>query len=467
MREIFHWAIQQGKEVYLISDMYFTREILEDILKFFGICGYKDIFISCEYRKTKQEGLFDIYKEAVGNNSSLDTSKKYLHIGDNFFSDIVAAQYAGIETYQIYSAGEMFESGIYSKSLQHCKTLEENIVLASFAERAFNNPFQNCEKNGKLILEKTEDIIGLFIAPIIYKYVIWLMQKVQEEECELVLFPSRDGYLIQKIFHKIKDKNPAFSVPEDIYLYTSRRGAMIASVEGEKDIEEIKNFIFVSRKEELLKERFGLDNKEIASVTDDFLVERCRKEKKAYKSYLKQVGLYRKNKIAFMDFVAMGTVQTAMEKILEKELTGFYFLRRIAEDSKLKNMKCHSLYQPAGDFQIEANIYRFYYFLEAIITSYEPTFWGINESGEKVFYEEKRSKEVINLLQKIHKEILGYCDGMLYLLPKIELMKSYVDVYDELLGYFSADYSVLDNDEINQLINIDEFMGKIVTDLNR
>lgn len=467
MCEIFRWAIQQGKEVYLVSDMYFTREILEDILKSFDICDYKDIFISCEYRKTKQEGLFDIYKGAVSGNSSSKKGKKYLHIGDNFFSDIVAAQYAGIEAYQIYSAGEMLESGIYSKSLQHCKTLEDNIVLASFAERAFNNPFQNFEKNGKLIIEKTEDIIGLFIAPVIYKYVLWLMQKVQKENCNLLVFPSRDGYIIQQIFYKIKAKNPDFFMPEDVYLYTSRRAAMIASVENEEDIQEIKNFIFVSGKAELLKERFGISNPEDQVVSDAFLVKKCKEEKKTYKAYLEQAGLYQKNKIAFMDFVAMGTVQAAMEKILGKELIGFYFLRRVAEDSKLKNMKCHSLYQPAGDFQIEANIYRFYYFLESIITSYEPTFWGISESGDRVFYEEKRSKEVIDLLQKIHNEILRYSDEMLCLLPKIELMTGPVDVYDGLLGYFSADYSVLENDEISKLINIDEFMGKIVTDLNR
>lgn len=113
-----------------------------------------------------------------------------------------------------------------------------------------------------------------------------------------------------------------------------------------------------------------------------------------------------------------------------------------------------------GDFQISANIYKYYYFLETVITSYEPTFWGIGVDGEKKFYSEKRSEDTIELLKRIHQEILVYTDRMLELMPDISMAVGSIELYDRLLGYFSADYSELKTEEMNQLINIDEFMGK-------
>ena len=56
---------------------------------------------------------------------------------------------------------------------------------------------------------------------------------------------------------------------------------------------------------------------------------------------------------------------------------------------------------------------------------------------------------------------------MLNLLPDINTAVSGIELFDGLLGYFSADYSELGTDELNQLINIDEFMGKNVVELNR
>ena len=71
------------------------------------------------------------------------------------------------------------------------------------------------------------------------------------------------------------------------------------------------------------------------------------------------------------------------------------------------------------------------------------------------------------MLKRIHNEILNYADLMLNLLPDINTAVSGIELFDGLLGYFSADYSELGTDELNQLINIDEFMGKNVVELNR
>lgn len=462
MCNILEWTLQQGKEVYIVSDMYFPKDILEDILQDFGIKGYKDIFISCEYKLKKQEGLFKKYKE-----KTYGEGKTYLHIGDNYFSDIVAAQYENIDTFQIFSAQEKLECSLYSGLLQKCRTLEENIVLSLLAEKAFNDPFRLCEANGKLLIGSLEEITSLFIAPLICKYIIWLIQGLKAEQCDLVLFPSRDGYLIKKIYDKIKTENPQLKLPEAVYVYTSRRAALVAAAETEADVQKIVDFIFVKDKEDLFKERFGIEHTQGMHISNKMLLNQCKEEQKYYKNYLKQLGLNSYRKIAFMDFVAMGTVQAALEQITGASFEGFYFLRRLTDKKRMKELKCCSLYKEAGDFQIEANVYRFYYFLETVITSYEPTFWGIDKTGNLVFYTEKRSAEAIELIKGIHDEILNYSDILFKLLPDIYSADSGIELYDDLLGCFSADFSELVTNKINCLVNIDEFMGKNVADFNR
>lgn len=474
MCEILHWAVKIGKRVCIVSDMYWTKEMLRQLLTELGIFGYEDIWVSCEYRKSKQSGLYEIYREETAKEGQ----GRYLHIGDNFYSDILAAQNAGIEAYQIYSVQEKLERSIYAKCLSHVHSLEENIVASLFAETAFNDPFRITNGVGKLKIIDTEEITKLCIAPVICKYVLWLAQKVKADNCDFVILPSRDGFLIEKMYQRLEGCHPEWKLPEEGYIYVSRRSSMIAAVEKEEDIHEIVGFIFVEDTEKLFWERFGIrlseemkasgsNAQEIAGEMMDQLLRVCEDEGKNYRKYLAQFSLAEKKKVAFMDFLAMGTVQEAMERILGRQLEGYYFLRRSGTKEKLQKLHCQSLYPMAGDFQMDENIYRFYYFLEAVITSYEPTFWGINDQDEKVFYTEKRDVETMNILERIHETILTQWESFLKLLPNIWESQSGVELYDCLLGFFSSEYTDVDTYEIEKLTNIDEFMGKKVTDLNR
>lgn len=474
MCEIFCWAVKLGKRVCIVSDMYWTKEMLEGLLAEFGISGYEDIWVSCEYRKSKQGGLYENYRE----ETAVKGQEKYLHIGDNLYSDILAAQGAGIDAYQIYSIQEKLERSIYAKCLSHVNSLEENIAASMFAETAFNDPFRMTDGTGKLKIADTEELTKLCIAPVICKYVLWLVQKVTADGCDFIIFPSRDGFLIQKMYQKLAEKFPERELPKEAYVYISRRSAMIAAVESEKDIHEIVGFTFVEDTAELFQKRFGIrisdklrtsgrNAREIAGDMMEELLRICKMEGGNYRKYLNQFSLGEKKKAAFMDFLAMGTVQEALERILGKTVEGYYFLRRSGTKEKLQKLHCQSLYPMAGDFQMDENIYRFYYFLEAVITSYEPTFWGINGQGEKVFYTEKRDESTMNILRRIHGEILTQWESFCELLPNIWESTAGVELYDCMLGFFSGEYTDIDTKEVEKLVNIDEFMGKKVADLNR
>lgn len=137
---------------------------------------------------------------------------------------------------------------------------------------------------------------------------------------------------------------------------------MIAAAQNESDIKRIAGFIFVQDHVSLFKERFGLDvsvNPDVEEQNLDQLLERymrellsiCRIERESYHNYLDSLDMRDYAKIAFMDFVAMGTVQEALEPLIGKALEGYYFLKREGERESLEQLNCHSLYQQTETFR--------------------------------------------------------------------------------------------------------------------
>ena len=51
--QVMNYAVSNNKPVYLISDMYLPKELIEVILSELGIVGYRDILVSCDYHQTK------------------------------------------------------------------------------------------------------------------------------------------------------------------------------------------------------------------------------------------------------------------------------------------------------------------------------------------------------------------------------------------------------------------------------
>ena len=82
--EVYKYAVSLGKRIIATSDMYIPSNILKDILTSKGYNNIKEVYVSCEAKKRKDEGkLFEyvIEKEKIVDPSSM------VHIGDNFYSD--------------------------------------------------------------------------------------------------------------------------------------------------------------------------------------------------------------------------------------------------------------------------------------------------------------------------------------------------------------------------------------------
>lgn len=468
MCQILNECIALGKDVYLISDMYLPKNILTDILHHLSIDAYKDLLVSCEYNKKKSTGLFDEYlleKNLLPSDC--------LHIGDDFYADIQAANHLEITSYQIYKPIEMLEYSCYSFLLEKVKSLEEKIVLANFAVNAYNDPFDDYGQYGKLYIRNTKELMQLIFAPIIFKYNLWLIQTSVQKNLSQLVFPSRDGYLLKQIYEESRRVFNQLTLPKAHYFYTSRRSAMIAATKNKIDLNRIFDFPDDRPFHEMVATRFGVvfdeEVKQENLTASDYqqLLAACQKERQNYLKYAETFSTILQQSVGLIDLVAMGTVQYSLEQLLATEFEGLYFLKRQSTVDYLNNLQISSMCVSQSDYLTNVNIYNYYYFLENIITSFEPTVWNFDNQGQPIFAKENRKRQQLQILKECHDEIRNYCLMMNQLCWQPLEWQSEITIYDLLLGLFSKEYTIIEHLDVLSIVNVDEFMGKVVKEVNR
>lgn len=470
MLELFN-DIKRKKKIYLISDMYLTKDILMKILKKCGYEDYEDIFVSCEEGSSKREGLFDIFRKKVKG------AEHGLHIGDNYIADIMSARESGFDTFQVMSAQELLESSSYKKLLVADTGLMDHLAIGLFCEKAFNDPFILYNSKGKLSVKNDEKFVYLFIAPMIFYFVIWLVQKIRQLGCDFVLYTSRDSFLIQKICQMIIKNQRIHNFPDGLYFYTSRRSVLAATIWNESNIKTRTRIDFWGDIQEMFRRRFDIEieeqGKNVRVMDDseiDFLIEKYKKEilgqsereRKNYISYILKAGINQYKRIALIDFVAVGTVQNGLEKLIpDKEIQGFYFLKRQPGKKELdRDVKAESFYPSRGDFEIDSNVYLYYLFLELVLTSLEPTFHSVCDDGKMRFMNETRSKKHCKVIKKLQNSIMNYADEFVRLYPDLEKENLNKEIPDIILGFLGKEYTTLNIPEITTLTLTDEFFSQ-------
>lgn len=193
MVDIFHDCLKNGKRVFLISDMYFSKLELQELLCAHNITGYLELLVSCDYGKGKEDGgLYEIYRQLAGNGC-------FLHIGDNRRSDGEIAEEYGIDTFLIYSAYEMWMASSMQTTLSHIDSLEQRCIMGNLIWKYCENPFVLAKSRGKIQID-TESLLGyLFLGPLYAEFIHWLCGMIQEYHIEQLLLPARDGYLIEQM----------------------------------------------------------------------------------------------------------------------------------------------------------------------------------------------------------------------------------------------------------------------------
>lgn len=449
--EAFHYSLQQGKTIYLVSDMYLPKNVLEGILNRYQIYSYRELMISCDYKRLKLEGLFE-------NLAEKEKGKSILHIGDHQIYDGVCAKNAGIDTFLVCTPWELVQRSSWAEYLKEKPAYINDRSMAGLViSRIFNSPFA-LEQSAVPALEEGNELGYILFAPIVTSFMIWFLNHVKNKGYEAVLFAARDGFLIQKLYDRSIEILKWYDMPKSIYFQTSRKAAVTSDMAGEAMINTLIGIREELSPEEVLHQLFGLDrscikpfpegedwDKEIYKYVwshQNQIFKKSENMKRNYFKYMGNLDLKIGRKYAFYDFVSSGTCQKVLNKIAPFELQGYYFGWNSEENKG--EFSVDSMFECGDSFFI-----RYYKVMELFMTSDKPSLESFDSKGHPNFSEELRSKEEIHIVNMVQNSIMdyfteymkilfmpegemdpGWADKMLNCMVKTDLSKLGFDLYD-------------------------------------
>lgn len=394
--QIYSDILKKGKKISLISDMYFSEEVISGFLALNGVTGYGKIYVSCEYGKGKANGLYEIYKQENGE-------KRLLHIGDDEEKDGRFAIRSGLSAYTLLSPLDMAEISCTGEC-SYRTSFSQGISLT----RLFEDPFVLFQSKGRPRISDLYELGYCMIGPVVYQFSLWLAARLKEKGIQDIYFVARDGFVVQQVFDIVTDGSF-----HSVYLPVSRTLAMMACADSVENIRNISKMSFDGSMEDMLVKRFGLERGETASFGENeseveylekhfpIIMEKAKVRKKNYRNFLETYGIA--DGAAVYDFVSTGTCQAALEEILSIQLRGFYF--EVPEDA--------TQLQLTG-FANEIGIERCenYFLIEPFIKECVPTIREVDAYGKLIYCGDRLDERQKKMVQEVQRGILGYAEYM-------------------------------------------------------
>ncbi len=398
---LMEYALRDGKRVVLTSDMYLPESLMGNLLSENGIRGYEKLFVSCDYGKSKAEGL---YEEIFRLRKDHET---ILHIGDNEAADGDSALRSGIESIIIPSVLSLAVSRGWEGSVRAASTFAERCLLGSVIAQLFRDPFQNPNLKERPIEERLSRFGAGAAGPLAAGFITWLLAGLSEKKFDGVLFLSRDGYLPMKIYRALPFSD---ELPPAVYFYANRRSSFQCCADKEDSVRTVLdtgNYYGMSYPE-ILASLFGIGEEDILPAEDgengadyirrhwDVIVRTAESAREGYRRYAEKEGMKENGEYAVVDFIANGTTQIYLEQFMPYSFTGYYFGNH-TPDVRLQ-------YNIIDYLESEnETLLNNYIELENAFISPEPTVNRVTASGDIEFADEIRSREELDHLEIIHQ----------------------------------------------------------------
>lgn len=333
IKEVYDRAVLLGKKIIAISDMYLSKDVVQEILK---NCGYdiQSVYVSCEYQKSKKNG--SLFKFALFNENL--SKKEVLHIGDSWRADYLSAKLLGIDAHRICRTITRFNTKRFIKQIRAKE-------IYSVYESIINNNLRSCKSY-------YEKFGYAFLGPVLFNFCKWINIQCEQSGIEKIFFFSRDGYLIKKVFDKVVDKKY-----DSRYLCVSRRALRVPYNSLCCGVDDILEMIPPTKyiKVGTVFEYLGLDVHSYCAVLSKLklseeteisywdlkskyrclfeellpdYIEKSKQEMEYANKYLKQEGV--SGKFAVVDIGWHNSMQFCLEQILTKngiqnDVYGLYF----------------------------------------------------------------------------------------------------------------------------------------------
>lgn len=439
MKELYDLALLCGKKVIIVSDMYLDEETITEILKNNGYEGYEKLYLSSMLRLTKYSGgIFKyVLKDLKVNANNI------LHLGDTWTNDIVNAQAAGMDTFFIPKAIEVFENkipnvvtnncayigktacGIVEDSKELMKSLGYRSMIAMIANKYFDNPYRSFNEHSDFNVDPYfmgYYAVGMHMAGLMQ----WMIKNLKEDGYESVHFMSRDGYLPMMIYEKFKDALK--DIPNSEYIYTSRKALLPGMLMNKLDfydlpiefrnhtpktIIKLLKFCSIDIQEnefvEMLRKKGFSYNKSFENENEyikfiKYYLENIYSQEKYDENYKLAQKYYSKldgNKDVTFDLGYSGRIQGAVSRLAQQPIN-VYFIhsdsKKYGTTSRKEGFKIKSFYDFSPNM---TGLIR-----EHIFSDPGPSCIGFEEKNENIIpileIEEKEYQDlfIISLIQK-------------------------------------------------------------------
>lgn len=427
--ELYEYCIESGKEVYLISDMYYT---LQDIKRLLDKCGLsviddRHIWISCEKKKDKISGsLWKEYSSVVGKNA------KCIHIGDNKIGDIENSKKYGINSYYVMSGKDMLMNSSLSELAANVNTVSDSICLGLVIAKLFNSPFALCSTNGKVSYDDSEIYGYCVYGPLLEKFLIWLYYNSRKDGIDKLLFFASDGYFLEKDYKIVSELLNDGYKQDWCYLPISRRLIYMATMKSEDDLKRVVAFPYVGTFADYMKSRFEItvtdataeyNDRQINAVGDsqnilnwiqpykDKIMEQAKRERENYLDYLKsdgdmQAGL----SYGTVDVGYYGTNQYYLQRLTGIKTKGYCFYSCLSNKNEyVKYISMKGCFQYDKDYDADESLIRKKaIYVETFITAPNGMAKYIDEENNVVCENNKKSQQYFSIKETVNNGVVKF-----------------------------------------------------------
>ncbi|KQP58146.1 rhamnan synthesis F family protein [Methylobacterium sp. Leaf108] len=332
-----------GKRVVLITDTYYKKADILDILQRVGVAElFAQVYVSNEVGARKDRGdLWSHVEEAEGVPRA-----RWLHVGDNEHSDIQAACDRRIPFLHVaHPAKILAQSGFQRDDGDLARTWPTDLVIGQAMLKLTRAPFLDRDRPPYLSLASTRDIGFTVFGPIMLLFMSWLIRHAALALVDRLYFLAREGDFLVRVYRLIRERYGLHDLPEGRYFHVSRQTAIAAALAIEFRPELVTSTgDYTGDLRALLRNRtgfvapahLGLDRFEVALDADASVVERVMTllepeitehagdMRARFLAYARQEGFDADEKCAVVDVGYSATIQKMMQVALGRPLIGFY-----------------------------------------------------------------------------------------------------------------------------------------------
>jgi FMN phosphatase YigB (HAD superfamily) len=204
-------VISAGGTPCIISDTHYRETDIKRFLNHLGIPEVK-IFTSGEYSLTKSTGLFSQVQRDLGVPYS-----DWIHIGDNFQSDILSSGGLGIKSFHYPSMEKQLKDSGLMSPLGYKFLKKSNRSGNEVISRIFTNLLFSANKGDSEAVRMPE-VLGSILGDLVSSAIAEEIHNMHvKRKYDLILYSSRDGWLPFLAHKKISPEDPIQ------YFKTSRK----------------------------------------------------------------------------------------------------------------------------------------------------------------------------------------------------------------------------------------------------